>query len=357
LTDIRDIGELLELSPNPFGPGMFKKNFFHSFMPTNVGISTNPEWKYRREYNDLVLKTDQYHSMNNIFDTYIQETFYRHHPTNFDEFTEVTRRLTSRIIFGTYEYNPIVYKIFKQADSILSARFEVNTVNSADLQQYRSYLQHELEHPKPHTLLFLGHKYHSMLPMEEVIDQIPHWIFPIAGLFNVHLPRLLVLLANHPEARDRVFAEIKEGTHDPQKESFIRKCILELFRLNNAVNSTFRGLTESFQFTNSEKVFAPGTQFVFFNNPVLRDVFEDPNQFIPTRWNPELEESIKALMFNQGNQRCPGKELVISLLTMGLTHYIQSNHYQFATNIQLNRNFIPYILNPCTIQFNNESVI
>jgi hypothetical protein len=56
-------------------------------------------------------------------------------------------------------------------------------------------------------------------------------------------------------------------------------------------------------------------------------------------------------MFNQGNQRCPGKELVISLLTHALVIYLQQNKYKLETNIKLNKEFIPYIINPCTIEF------
>ncbi len=351
LTDIRDITELLELSPNPFGPGILKKNFFESFMPRNVGISTDPEWKYRRDFNDKVLQTDKYHNMNSVFNGYIKEVLETHRPHNFDEFTEMARVLTSKILFGTDRYNDIVYKVFKQADSLLSARFGIHMVNKEDENTYRAYLREQLEHPKPNTLLSIAHSYHHSLPMEDVIDQIPHWIFPIAGLFSVHLPRLLVLLANHQESWNQVVQEMKQGNLLHSKESYTRKCILELFRLNNAVNSTFRGLTQPHQFEDSEHVFDADTQFVFFNNPVLRDLFEQPNEFVPLRWNKELEESHRALMFNQGNQRCPGKELVISLLTMGLVHYVEMKRFSIRTNIQIDPTFVPYIINPCTITF------
>lgn len=353
LTDINDIGQLLAGSPTPFGPGDLKKNFFASFIQRNVGISVNPDWKYRRDYNDKVLETDKSHSMNAIFDTYIRESFHLTNPRTFQEFTALTRQLTSRILFGTYEYNPIIYTVFKQADSLLSARFALNTVNAADLDEYYTYLRFEIEHPKPDTLLYLGHKYHKMLPIEDVLDQIPHWVFPIAGLFSVHLPRLLVLLINHPDVFERVIQEIKE-TPSPSEKHYTRNCILELFRLNNAVNSTFRGATEDVQFEQSEIQFPAGTQFVFFNNPLLRDLFENPNEFIPSRWNTELEESTRALMFNQGNQRCPGKELVISFLTMALTHYLEVNNYSVKTNRILNPESIPYLLNPCTITFHDN---
>jgi hypothetical protein len=240
--------------------------------------------------------------------------------------------------------------VFKQADSILSARFNVNTVDAADLEAYRTYMRKELESPKPNTLLSLGNTHHALLPMDSVIDQIPHWVFPIAGLFSVHLPRLMVLLANHPTELAKVNHEIREETQF-RRTSYVRKCILELFRLNNAVNSTFRGITKSFTFDNSDQVFEEGTQFAFFNNSILRDLFDSPNQFVPSRWSPELEESNRALMFNQGNQRCPGKELVISLLTQGLGSFLRMNDYSVETPIKLDPTFIPYILNPCTITF------
>ena len=346
LTDMRDVKQLLDHSPKPFGPGKIKENFFKTFMPANVGISKGAEWEYRRSYNDRVLETDRFHSLNGVFREYIQTALFTMKPTDFESFTDLTRRLTSKIIFGTYDYNPLIYKVFKQADSVLSALFGTNTVNANDLAEYRHYLEHELQHPKPNTLMGLGHRFHAMLPIQEVIDQIPHWIFPIAGLFSVHLPRLLVLLANHPDELRRVQLDFESGTI-----GYARNCILELFRLNNAVNSTFRTLTEPFQFPDSEHEFPAGTEFVFFNNPILRDLFENPHQYQPMRWNSSDEHSYMALMFNQGNQRCPGKELTISLLTMGLEAFLKMHNYQIKTNIQLNPAKIPYILNPCTIRF------
>jgi hypothetical protein len=350
LTRIEDIKELLDFSPNPFGAGVLKKNFFSSFMKRNVGISDGQEWINRRMYNDKVLETDKPHYMVPKFSEYIHEILTNIKPKDFTNFSECTRKITSKIIFGTYEYNDIVYKVFKQADSILSATFGINFVNEKDLSLYENYLRQELNNPQENTLLYLGHKYHKMLPEKDVIEQIPHWIFPIAGLFSVHLPRLLVLLLNHNEEFDKVKNEIinKNYIH---KNNYIRKCILELFRLNNAVNSTFRGLNEPYRFSNSDITFDTNTQFVFFNNPVLRDLFEYPNMFVPSRWNEELENDYIALMFNQANQRCPGKELVISLLQYGCIHYLELCNFNLKTNIKLDKKYIPYLINPCTIKF------
>lgn len=350
LTDIHDIQQLLEQSPNPFGPGVIKRNFFQRFIPQNVGIGVNPDWKYKREYNDTVLQTDKQHFLLPTFFESMKETMAVIQPHNFETFSEMAKRLTSKYIFGTYDYNPIIYKVFKQADSFFSAVFNINTVNAEDYAEYRAYLEYELHNPTSNTLLSLGNHHHSQLPTHVLIDQIPHWVFPIAGVVSVHLPRLLALLASHPDDLRRVVAEVKNGVYR-NKDTYIRKCILELFRLNNAVNSTFRGLTDTFVFEGSDVVFEKGTEFVFFNNPVLRDWFEASNQFIPARWTLDLEDTTQAVMFNQGNQRCPGKELTLSLLTIGLVTYLEQHEYTILCNRSFTQDFIPYVINPCTLEF------
>lgn len=350
LTKLNDIQELLDSSPNPFGAGILKKSYFSSFMSRNVGISDGLEWVKRREYNDIILETDKPHSLTPIFTEYINEIFSTIKPKDFSEFTQATRQITSKIIFGTYEYNDIIYKIFKQADSLLSATFSMNFINKQDLAEYEEYLRKELHNSRPNTLLSLGHQYHKMLPQQDLIEQIPHFIFPIAGLFSVHFPRLLVLLLNHPKEYEIVKEQIQHNQHF-HRENHIRKCILELFRLNNAVNSTFRGLLEPYQFTDSNVEFEKGTEFVFFNNPVLRDLFERPNEFVPSRWDAKLENEYRALMFNQANQRCPGKELVLSLLQSACVQYLKLCDFKVNTNIKLNPEYIPYLINPCTITF------
>lgn len=355
LTDIVDIQQLLEFSPEPFGPGVIKNNFFRRFIPNNVGIGTNPSWKYKREYNDAVLQTNEQHILIPTMNDSIKEKMTAINPYNFTTFSEMAKQLTSNIIFGTYEYNPVIYKVFRQADSFLSAVFNINTVDPEDLAEYRRYLQNQLFNPLPNTLLSLGQVHHYALSTEVIVDQIPHWIFPIAGVFGVHLPRLLAVLASHPSDLELICKEIENGTYK-NKDTYIRKCILELFRLNNAVNSTFRGLTHDFTFNNSDEKFAKGTEFVFFNNPILRDLFDFPNQYVPSRWNMDMETSMHALMFNQGNQSCPGKELTISLLTMGVVNYLDLHKNAIQCNTTFSKEFIPYIINPCTLEFTQANI-
>ena len=137
--------------------------------------------------------------------------------------------------------------------------------------------------------------------------------------------------------------------------TYLRKCILESIRLNNLVITTFRTLTQDFTFDEKHS-FQKGTQFLILNNPVLRDkdYFEKPNEFIPERWTSEMEQSYYAISFNQGPQKCPGKELAIYLVQCFIYNFFKIKNININTKIgvkKINTDNIPQIINPCSIQF------
>ena len=127
---------------------------------------------------------------------------------------------------------------------------------------------------------------------------------------------------------------------------------METVRLINPLISTFRTLLQDFTFEDTYS-FNKGTQFLILNNPVLREkeYFEKPNQFIPERWTPEMEKSYYAISFNQGPQRCPAKELVISLCQSFLYNFFRIKKYTTVETVKVDNDYIPQIINPCTIYF------
>ena len=146
----------------------------------------------------------------------------------------------------------------------------------------------------------------------------------------------------------------------------LRKCILETLRLNNPVVTTFRTLMpDQYVFptfpthhhpTNPQNqsknpTYTKGDQFLILNNPVLRDpeYFTQPNSFLPNRWTPEMENSYYAIMFNQGPQKCPGKDLAIFILQSFTTHYLNHPDYNPDTKLypQLDMKNVPQMINPC----------
>lgn len=57
-------------------------------------------------------------------------------------------------------------------------------------------------------------------------------------------------------------------------------------------------------------------------------------------------------MFNQGPQKCPGKELAISLLSSACQAYLENNYRQLSRiDPKLNQEEIKQMINPYSIKF------
>ena len=68
------------------------------------------------------------------------------------------------------------------------------------------YLNHYIDNPKPNSLVELCLTVTN--DKEEIRHQIPHFIFPITGLFITTIPRLLLLLCNHKDIFKKVIQEV-----------------------------------------------------------------------------------------------------------------------------------------------------
>ena len=76
--------------------------------------------------------------------------------------------------------------------------------------------------------------------------------------------------------------------------------------------------------------------------------------FIPERWTQEMESSYYAISFNQGPQRCPGKELVIFLMQSFMYNFVKVKHIHYNTFIKtmdIDTTNIPQMTNPCQTYF------
>ena len=340
ITDIDYIKKVLDNSPHIFGVGSFKYDFFKSFMKYNVGVSNGCPWKNRRQLNENVLDTDKNHRYSHIFANKIKEQFISSNPKNFDDFSKLGKKLAMIFVFNQENIYEPLFEMFSEANSFQTVLFGTININKYIKNSYYDYLKKQLDNPNKHSLLWLA-KSINTLSREEIIHQVPHWIFPINGLLSVAFPRLLVLIYNN----QRVLKKVKQ-----RNKKYIRNCILELFRLNNPVNSTFRTLLKDFNFSEKYK-YKKGDQFLILNNPVMRDprYFKNPNSFIPERWNKINEKSYYALMFNQGPQKCPGKEFAIFILqTLVLVLLNNQGNIKYI-HPKINTNNVPQMINPCKI--------
>lgn len=341
---------ILDNSPDIFNVGSLKQKFFKSFMSKNVGVSTGCPWKYRREINDNALDSEKIHRYSSYYNFFLKENVKFKNSVKYDDFSDLAKMVMKKIVFNDKNVNNDVVLLFSKANNI-KAFYNKLILDKRILKNYKDTLNHYIDNPKKYSLVELCLQVSNN--KEEIYHQIPHFIFPILGIFTLTIPRLLCLLCNHRNIFEKIIEEI--NNEDLYNLKYLRKCILETVRLNNPVISMFRTLEKDFNFDNKH-FFKKGTEFLILTNPVLREkeYFDKPNEFLPERWNKSMEDSYYFISFSQGPQKCPGKELVIFLVQSFIFNFIKLNRinkYNLLCNKELNIKNIPQVINPCTLEF------
>ena len=368
VTNVKHIKIILDNSPNIFSVGQLKNKYFNSFMSLNVGVSSGCPWKYRRLLNEKVLETDKLHRYSKKYNNYTFNILKNIHTNIFDFsiFTEIGKKMVSKIIFNENRIPDYIFTIFSQADSVYNLYAKDFSIDPILKYKYYNYLKKHIQNPNNHSLVKLcveNIKNIKKCPFNqtqnsetEILHQIPHFIFPMIGLYNSTIPQILLFLFNHKYILKKVINEIKNLNNNNSYElTYLRKCIMETLRLNNLVVTTFRTLLQDYEFDNKYK-FKKGDQFLILNSPILRqkDFFSEPNKFIPERWTEEIEKSYYAISFNQGPQKCPAKELAINLCQSFILNFfriygILDNPEKLKTK-KINTDNVPQVINRCKIR-------
>ena len=361
VTNVKYIQQILDNSPDTFSVGKLKKQFFQSFMKKNVGVSSGCPWKRRREMNEKALLTDQLHvyseKYNNDIHHFMNKRWKNKCILKYKDFVNIGRYMTAKIVFNTNKMNKDVFNLFSEANTT-DTFYPGFKLDSFVVLNYNQFLEKHIKNPNVNSLIHLCLSMSS--DPEEVKHQIPHFIFPLVGLYITSIPRILTLLFNDKNALQKVMNEITsvQTYHNDKlvskkiyELSYLRKCILETLRLMNPLITTFRTLTKDYSFDENYH-FQKGTQFLILNNPVLREkeFFDNPNSFNPERWTKDMEQSYYAISFNQGPQRCPAKELVIFLAQSFIYNFILLNNVWKMKAEKINTQKIPQIMNPCNIK-------
>lgn len=343
VTDINTVKYILKNSPDLFGVGKFKYDIFKSFMKYNVGVSEGDIWIKRRNFNECVLKTNNKHPYLYIYKNYIINELNSKFPKNINDFKNISKSLVAKIVFGFNTIRDDIFEIFDDANSINIVLFGEQKIDKMKLFSLYYTMIKSIDNGD-YSLI----KYSTLCPyyksnnkwLTELFHQVSHWIFPMIGIFTIHVIRILILISSSPNLQNKL----------KKNPKLIKYCILEGFRLNNAVITTFRTLNQDITIKN--KKYKKGEQFFILNSPFLRDnIFINPNKFDPYRWNFNLEQSYYNLTFNQGPQKCPGKDLTIDLLFIYIKKILENTNYKLKVYPEINTDNVPQMINPFKYNF------
>ena len=375
VTKNKYIKTILDNSPDLFNVGKLKKRFFSTFMSKNVGVSSGCPWKSRRQMNEYALDTNTLHQFASKYNDDIHNGISKFKDIiDFNIFNNFGKTMVAKIVFNTNTLDDDIFKIFSEANNINVFYDKTFKIQSNIYNKYLDILNYHINNPNEKSLIKLcvdsiKSVNHIKCPFikdntDEIIHQIPHFIFPIIVIFIRVIPLIILLLTNHPNDFKKVTDEIYSLKNNNQNEDiskdiynlkFLRKCILETLRLNNPVTTTFRTLEKDYTFDDKYN-FKKGTQFLILHNPVLREkeYFKEPDKFIPSRWSDEMEKSYYSISFGQGPQKCPAKELTIYLAQCFIYNLVTIKNIGKSSSIFtkiIDTNKSPQVINPCKVKF------
>ncbi len=179
---------------------------------------------------------------------------------------------------------------------------------------------------------------------QELLDQVPHWMFTFTGSGTDLLHRTLAVLAARVDAQARVRAEIASAGVQGRPEAivgldYVRACLLETGRLFPPVTRTFHA-----------RPAAPGSdqadEEVVHYFPLLhRDetLSSSVHDFVPERWlGPEPDPAASAsLLFLAGPRSCPGWELILFVCAAAIARQL-GEHEMRIQDSRLSRDPLPF---------------
>ena len=190
VTNNKYIKIILDNSPHIFGVGKLKKQIFQSFMKKNVGVSTGCPWKKRRYINEYALSTNMLHVYSSKHNQDIKNNLVKWHNKNifiYDDFVTLGKLMASQIVFNTNKIYNDVFDIFIEANST-SAFGDHFNIDKVTYNNYIKILKYYIHHPVKYSLVKLLVDITN--DEDEIIHQIPHFIFPIVGLFVTTIPQI-----------------------------------------------------------------------------------------------------------------------------------------------------------------------
>jgi cytochrome P450 len=167
------------------------------------------------------------------------------------------------------------------------------------------------------TLLGVAHAYTGVLDEDEILHQVPHWMFTFTGSGTDLLTRALTIISSRPAVRARVEHEFAAAgsLDDPvciTRLHYLEACLREAGRLFPPVTRTFHrapagAVAGGYRIANDVEVLHYLPLFYRY-----ADGSADTHQFRPERWL-ERDRARRPYpdIFLSGSRACPGQDLIL----------------------------------------------
>jgi cytochrome P450 len=339
----RDLSRsILDARPRQDGyaAGKLKHDAMAFLAPHALTISHDAEWTRLREFNERVLYRDLSPEVRQAFIASVARAFSAV-PRNVDDVRAAMGRSMLAIVFGE---GTVSERLVADIQALMG--FVLNPVKRRVLgivgrrrrtRFYRALREawRRTTSSSPPSLLAVARRVAGDIPEEQVVEQIPHWMFTFTGSGTDLLARTLALVTSHRSALERARAELAAAGPLDSPETidslaYLDACLMEAARLYPPVTRTFHRVRRD---TVAGTVHIPAGMEILHSLPLLGGATRaDVRRFQPERWLTSTGPSPGGEFdpFLGGARRCPGKELILLVCKTALAVLLVSQRVTAA---------------------------
>lgn len=315
------IRDVLDASPNVYGPPDIKVRGMSHFQPGAVTISTGEAWSRRRAFNDEVLEpTEPPHPAADLFLDVVDRQLSGllsgggRRTLTWPDLHGAFRRITASVIFGPEADAEAVLDLLDRL--MARANRILGSADTQDLHDFQEAIRDLICAPDGGGLSVAACPHLDPGDTLPVSGQVPHWLFAMKDTLATNCAYALALVAAHTEAQERARAEAASADlGDPvfvDGLHHLEGCLREAMRLWPTTPMIVRKALRDTELAHHPV--PEGSQVIIHNgfNHRRPDAMVDPDGFHPEARAPGVWDYRFNPMSN-GPQACAGRELALFL--------------------------------------------
>ena len=303
--------------------GTLKRKGMAYLAPSALTIADDQAWQRLRPFNERVLCAGSPHQYQPIFLEYVRRAF----STPITGVEDLRKRMGQAmlsIVFGegaapervATDIRVLVGLVQNPLKRAFRGGLERRRVN--ELYNTIRRIWEQVDGPVRRSLVGMAREAGGGDNIEQLFQQIPHWMFTFSGSGSDLLWRGLAMMGSRPQVLARARAEVAaagplDNSAAIARLRYIEACLLESARLFPPVKATFHRAPEGDAAVRP--TIPVGTEIVQVFALTQRDRASDPtaDDFQPERWlDPSAHaEAVYPNLFLSGARKCPGRDLIL----------------------------------------------
>lgn len=309
-----------------FSAGLLKRSGMAFLAAHALTISDDQAWVRRRSFNESVLEPDRRHPMASSF---VQTTVlaFTPTPTSIADLQAAMGRAMVGVVFGGQAQPSLVGDIETLYSLVQNPLKRLLLAPYAHFKRRRLYdalrvLWHDQRAATSESLLSMAGGAEQTLSDQEVLEQVPHWMFTFTGSATALLTRTLALISAFPAVHGQAMAElaaagpIAGSSFDPENLPYLEACLWEAAYCYPPVTKTFHRVAE--EVTVGDVRIPPGTEIMHLFPLFTSDSSDKSRRFNPNRWLCDVPPVYSFDPFLGGARRCPGQRLILLICKTAL---------------------------------------